>query len=590
MKNIKYKTSKILRVLCICILGLSFAACEDFLDRPPFDKFDNEEFWQSEAQARAFMYAVYPTIFPGYGTGTTEPSTFFGETSNDDYMSAVAQTELGPLTIPTSDGSWNFDNVRKANYIIENVDRLNTDEISINHWRGIGRFFRAVFYSNLVFTYGDVPYMDHVPVAGGSQEDMDYLYKDRDPRTFVVGKIMEDFQYAMNNCRANDGNLQINKYVVAAMASRLMLREGTFLKYHGIDAETAAKCLEMAKKASELVMSGSYKLSDNYNGLFSSDDLAGNTEVIMYRKYLDGILAHSMWTITSTSPIQGASKSLAESFLKKDGFPIYYNNEYWVAPTANDFFADRDPRLNLSFRPQYFVRGENSGYFAYSVSGYSCQKYVDDSKITSTTSTLFNRGMNITDAPCLRLGEVLLNYAEICYELESITGDDVFNQGVLDATINKLRDRMGVEMPHLQIVGDEPAIDGVVYDDPKRVQIDPSVPSLLWEIRRERRVELNMEGFRRNDLKRWKKLDYMMNAVNPDIRYGAYIRLSDYPNKDASVVLETPDATEGYILGNTSTQRVVMPTGKNYINPVPTNQITLYKNHGYTLSQTKEWR
>jgi hypothetical protein len=573
-----------IKTMIFALCALAFVSCEDFLDRPPYDQFDNAEFWQSESQARAFMYAVYPVIFPGYGTGDTEPATFFGETSNDDYMSAVAQTELGPLTIPTSDGSWSFTNIRKANYIIENVDRLPLDEASINHWRGIGRFFRAVFYSNLVFTYGDVPYQDHVPVSGGSKEDMDYLYKDRDSRTFVAGKIMEDFQYAMDNVRPNDGSLQINKYVVAAMASRLMLREGTFLKYHDIDQAKATECLEMAKKASELVMSDKYKISDNYNGLFSSDDLAGNPEVIIYRKYVEGILAHSMWTITSTYSVQGASKSLAESFLKKDGFPIYYNNEYWVAPTSNDFFTDRDPRLNMSFRPKYYVRGENPGNFAYAISGYSCQKYTDDSRIASTASTTFNRGKNITDAPCLRLGEVLLNYAEACYEL------DTLDQSILDKTINALRDRKGVEMPHLQIVGGEPAINGVVYDDPKRLQIDPSVPSLLWEIRRERRVELNLEGFRRNDLKRWKKLDYMMNAVNPDIRYGAYIRLSDYPNKDASIVLEDPAATEGYILGNTGAQRVVMPTEKNYVNPVPTNQITLYKNHGYTLSQTAVWR
>jgi hypothetical protein len=591
MKNIKYMTVRIAFVLYCCTLGFTFVSCEDFLDRPPLDQFDDTEFWQNEAQARAFMYKVYPDIFSGYGTGgSIAPTTFYYEAGNDDYMSRGEQGELfgspGNDAIPTSSDRWSFTNVRKANYIIENVDRLPLDEVSINHWRGVGRFFRAVFYSNLVFAFGDVPYMDHVPVISDKKEDMDYLYKDRDPRTLVVDKIMEDFRYAMDNCRTNDGSLQINKYVAAAMASRLLLREGTFLKYHGIDETKANECLQLAKQASELVMTNtSYRLSDNYKTLFASDDLGSNTEVIMYRKYVVGILEHNMQTATTTWSITGTSKSLAESFSTADGFPVYWNNSFWVAPTAADFFANRDPRLSLVLRPRYYLQDEKDlGFVGYSFSGFSCHKYIDDSKY-DLTNTAYGGGKNITDAPCLRLGEILLNYAEICYEL------DTLDQSILDKTINALRDRKGVEMPHLQIIGGKPAINGQNYDDPKRLLLNPEgdISELLWEIRRERRVELAHEGFRLNDLKRWKKLDYMMNSVNPDIRYGAYIILSNYPDRNATYILEDPEATEGYILGNNLGQRKNMPTEKNYINPVPTNEINMYKSHGYKLSQTKEW-
>ena len=139
----------------------------------------------------------------------------------------------------------------------------------------------------------------------------------------------------------------------------------------------------------------------------------------------------------------------------------------------------------------------------------------------------------------------------------------------------------------------KPCINGVAFDDPKRLQIEQNADGgitspLLWEIRRERRVELCLEGFRLNDLKRWHKLDYLWNGCNPDIRYGAYIRLSDYPTKAAEVVLEDPNATEGYILRNTLNQRN-RPIKRNYINPIPSGQITLYKTKGYTLSQNTEW-
>lgn len=581
--KVKYK------YIVICVLGLIFASCEEFLDRPPYDNFTDDEFWMTETQTRSYMYSFYTSVFSGYGSGISHGPFLMGQTLNDDFASDISQKDLTPLEVPVSDGGWDFSLIRKANYVIENIERLDADAATINHWTGIARFFRAVYYSNMVFRYGDVPYMDHVPIISDKKEDLDYLYKDRDPRAFVVDKILEDFQFAMDNVRINDGALQINKYVVAGMASRMMLREGTFLKYHNIDLAKAEKCLLFAKNAALLAMSGPYSISDSYNALFASDDLAGNAEILMYRKYLDGVLAHSTLAYSYQDPQGGASKSLAESFSKSNGFPIYYNDEFWTAPTDSAFFADRDPRLSLCIRPKYYLKGGDNSPFAYTLSGYSWCKFMDDSKAGQKDPT-FARERNVTDAPCLRLGEVLLNYVEAAYELHLINDSHPFGQEDLDKSINLLRARSGIDMPALQFVGGKPAVDGEVYDDPKRSEINPEgdVDPMLWEIRRERRVELCFEGFRLNDLKRWKKLDYLWNGINPDIRYGAYIRLDDYPDLDASVVLEDDALTEGYILRNTERQRN-RPIPRNYINPVPSGQIQLYKSHGYTLTQTKEW-
>ena len=206
-------------------------------------------------------------------------------------------------------------------------------------------------------------------------------------------------------------------------------------------------------------------------------------------------------------------------------------------------------------------------------------KFMSDAD-TASTDLKFRNANNVTDAPCLRYAEVLLNYAEACYELGTLTQAD------LDKSINLLRARNGIGMPPLQTLGGQPGVNGVAYDDPMR---DPDVPSLLWEIRRERRVEMSFEGLRYNDLKRWKKLEYMCNDYNIDIKYGAYIVYADYPKANKTeVVLENPDASEGYILCNTGTARQA-PKDYNYVRPVPKDQITLYENHGYKLHQTKEW-
>jgi len=134
-------------------------------------------------------------------------------------------------------------------------------------------------------------------------------------------------------------------------------------------------------------------------------------------------------------------------------------------------------------------------------------------------------------------------------------------------------------------VGGLPAVAGVVYDDPDR---DPSVPSLIWEIRRERRVELIMEGFRYNDVRRWKKLEYVDQVINKDANRGAYIKRSDYP-KSTGVMIEN-NAAEGYIqpVQNVASFRIFY-NPRVYLAPIGPDQIRLYKDNGVDLKQNPGW-
>lgn len=575
--------------IVLAFLPLMWAGCS-LLDQPPYDDFTDEEFWQSEAQARSFMYGFYPSVFSGYGVNFSHGPFLMGQTLNDDFASDVDQQDMQPVVVPVSDGNWSFSNVRRANYVIENAKRLPLSDKDIAHWEGVARFFRACYYSNLVFLFGDVPWYDKVPVVSDKKEDMDYLFKDRDPRTFVDERIMEDFQFAMDNVRENDGQLQVNKYVVAGMASRMMLREGTYLKYHEIDADEAAKCLQFAFDAADKVIgSGKYSIAPSYKSLFVSDDLAGNPEVLMYRHYVDGVLAHSTLTYSFTEAQAGLSKSLAEAFVNADGKPVYVADEFWTPRTVEQFFANRDPRLAQVIRPKYCIKGTDCSPFAYALSGLSWNKFMDDSRADKPEPT-WSGSKNVTDAPCLRYAEVLLNYAEAAYELQ-LLGKRTFGQADLDRSINVIRARADVNLPPLKISGDKPEVNGVVFDDPMRIQIEQNADGgitspILWEIRRERRVELCLEGFRLNDLKRWRKLDYIWNTCNPDIRYGAYIVLSDYSGKADEIVID--GESEGYILRNTMGARN-RPIKRNYISPVPSGQISLYESKGYKLTQNKEW-
>ena len=555
----------------------SLTSCDDYLDCAPYDSIDDTEYWQNETHIHTYSYGFYASFFNGYGTTKLIGGSSFGngDTFNDD-IAWRTQGEFTPIRVPDSDSGWDFGLVRKANYMLEKTQTVpGLDETAMNHWIGVARFFRGVAYANLVFAYGDVPWYSR---RIGTDEK-DELYKDRDPRTTVVDSIMSDFKFALENVRTDDGDLTINRYVVAAMVSRLMLREGTFLKYHNINATSADKAIAMARDAALVVMnSNKFSISEDYNALFSSDDLAGNSEIIFYRKYLDGVLTHCVLTYNNAEAQTGANKALLDSYLMDNGLPTGLSTT-WNGKTASGFFSKRDPRLTSTFRSKYYLRGEDCTPFNYSTSGYSMRKFMDDSQVSS--SDLKFRGQNNeTDCPLLRYAEVLLNYAEARYELDELTQED------LDKSINVIRARKGVDMPKLEMVGNEPAVDGTVYDDPKR---DPEVASLLWEIRRERRVEMSFEGLRYSDLKRWKKLEYMYNGANPDIKYGAWISYTEYPKANKTELPIEGGATEGYILCNTGTERQA-PQDKNYVKPVPKDQIQLYKDNGYTLSQTKEWQ
>ena len=195
-------------------------------------------------------------------------------------------------------GPWNFAYIRKWNLLMDRLAMMKengrlTDE-QYNHWNGVARFFRGWEYSRFVQSFGDVPYYDHV-VATNAEADM---YKDRDPRSLVMDACLEDFNYALDNVRTNDGTDYVNKFVVGTIASRCMLFEGTWYVYHKTDEAMktvsdidghAKKYLEAAQKFAAYVMdNGNFSFNTPSHELFGHlyTTLTGTAkEVILYRTY-----------------------------------------------------------------------------------------------------------------------------------------------------------------------------------------------------------------------------------------------------------------------------------------------------------------
>jgi hypothetical protein len=559
-----------IKILSFFLAVTVLVGCKkDFLERLPQDVLTDDTYWSNENNVRTFAYGFYPAYFVGYGSGYAWGKYFSGQSLNDNF--APSQPDQFTKNVPASGGGWSFSWVRKANIFINRIQTVPMSEEAINHWTGVARFFRALEYFDLVRSFGDVPWYGHE-----MNETSEELYKPRDPRTLVMDSVLADFQFAAANVRASDGvkGLTVNKYVVLAFMSRVFLYEGTWEKYHNTPSSNATKYLQAAKDAADsVIQSGKYSVAPDYRKMFNSLSLAGNPEVMLYREYDEGLLTHSLNSYVNLEPQTGTSKDAIESYLSKDGLPISISPLYAGDKTIGDVFTDRDPRLYGTIVPQLRLNGEVPNY---STSGYSVLKFLNDE---IADQPIGSSSLNPTDAPIIRYGEVLINYAEAAAELGTLTQED------LDKSINKLRDRADVQMPHLEIIGGLPAVNGVVYDDPER---DPDVPPMIWEIRRERRIELMMEGFRLDDLKRWKKLQYTDTEGNPDINRGAWIVKEEHP-KMKDVKIEN-DAPAGYIIPAwkpESQRQFVDP--KVYLDPIPLDQIKLYADHGVELTQNPGW-
>lgn len=566
-----------LKIIALALGLFALSSCEDFLEKPPLDSLTDETYWTSENNVRSYSWGFYTNYFSGYGSSFTWGKFFSSQTLNDDF--APSTPSQFRRTVPTAaTGSyWSFAYVRKANIYLDRIETVPMSDEAILHWSGVARFFRALEYSELVKQFGDVPYYDEEL----SETDEEILYKPRDSREFVMDRVLEDFEFAMENVRIDDGNdgLTVNRAVVLSFMSRVFLYEGTWQKYQNNNTEKAKIYLQASKDAAlELMTTGGYSLGD-YREVFTSLNLTGNPEVILFRHYEPGILTHALNSYNNLEPQTGVSKDAVEAYLLSDGLPIGLSPLYQGDKNIDEVMANRDPRIyGTLVSDELRLNGIAPNY---STTGFATHKFLNEviKNLPEGSSNL-----NYTDSPVMRFGEVLINYAEAAVELGTVGGAPL-TQSDLDISINVLRDRPGVMLPHLEVAGESAAVNGMVYDDPNR---DPEVSSIIWEIRRERRIELMMEGFRTDDLKRWKKFEYTDTEQNSNINRGAWIDREDYPNLQSSVTLT--EGEQGYIIPSTAavSQRL-FEDPKVYLDPVPLNQITLYQEKGVTLTQNPGW-
>lgn len=587
---------KIYTVLAI-ITSFIFNGCSnDFLDKNPLDQQTEATAFKTNENFKTYAWGLYE-YFDGFpNDGGYLPENISSEYNTDNMIYAKSGEESAYAyqlkKLPATSSSWSFTYIRRVNIMLQNIDGSSMNDIDKNHWRSVGYFFRALRYFDLLATYGDVPWIDRVL----KDTDIEDLYCERTERNVVAKHILEDLQWAEEHIKENGtGTNTINVHVVRALLSRFGLFEGTWRKYHGLD--DSKTYLDACVNASEKLIKAFPSIMNNYDDLYNSENLVGKAGVILAKQYETDLVTHSITrVIRSSAWYVDLTKDAIDSYLCSDGRPVSTSAVYEGDKDANAQFRHRDRRLYYTVIPPYKVKlngpagtsfewehtgvekdrefidymstigGSSSGkslpvsnFVGYQVSGFPhFRNYPNGQGFVVTNLGFYfwkyynrhvdNMALRSSTVDYLLFGieEVMLNYAEAKFEL----GD--FSQAVADETINKLRLR--ADIPSMKVSEIDNSFD---------LNRDQSVNPILWEIRRERRIELMGDGFRFRDLKRWKKGEYVDKQP-----LGMWVNNSNYGNK-----LKILDgAKEGYaILFN-------KPSGwleKYYLEPIPTQEIAL---------------
>ena len=609
---------KKISIIFTLLAALLMTSCSDLLDRPQLNSPVDETFWTSESNLRLFANEFYPQFFVGYNTGwTLDYSHFKGYPFSDDMVQRGKQM-LFDNQVPATLGSgnnttsppawrtiwagptWYFGWIRKANLMTERIESRMKDVLSVeayNHWMAVARFFKALDYCRLVSVFGDVPYFEtDFPIT-----DKDVMYKDRTSRNEVMDNVYNEFKFVLQNIRASDGAQRLNYDVAAGFISRWMLFEGTWQKYHNNDDARAKKFLDFSIEASEILMnSGKYSIATDMHTLFGSENLAGNRECILYRHYDNTqSVMHCVASYNTDyeAQEQSANLDLVKAFLCTDG-EVWQNSTVADADQFNldNLIKTRDPRFEASFLNRLNDKAAALLFTA---------KFVDriGPTLTAPLPAKYTSNTNTNDAPVIRYGEILLNWIEAKAVLAS-SGGTAVTQADIDKSINALRARpLDAIAESRGVVKTAPMNLNALPNDPAR---DTDVSPLMWEIRRERRIELYAEPARLLDIKRWKKINYMRGSENPDILKGLWV---DIPNEFSALVAETKigitrvekaDGTivtfdgsnaadmVGFYIPETVADRDAF-TDRVYLSPVGINQVNLYQENGYTLTQTTGW-
>ncbi|MBA7524634.1 SusD-like protein P2 [subsurface metagenome] len=548
MKKIIYS------LLSICVLFST--SCEKSLDLSPKDQVSDDSFWKS---SKDFQLAANNFYF-----SLMTLSQFIDINSDIAYGLGPDAVSNGSFLATEESSVWNnaYEMIRAVNYLLERAEESTLgDEIA--GWVAEARFFRAYNYWKLVKMFGGVPLVDKVLDVNSPELDAP-----KASQSAVFDFILSDLESAAQKLpkQSELGSGEIGRVTQGAaltLKARVALYEGTWTKYHG--GSNTDERLDAAIDATErIISSGVYGLftgmgDDSYKYLFILEGDDSHEAILGYRYFIDRQVHN--WTRWLWFNRMTPSKKLTDLYLCTDGLPKDQSPLFQGYDNYDSEFQNRDPRMAMTivipgttthregdvWEPTYpgFL-GSNATH-----TGYMIRKFLGE----TVDAAQFNSQY---DPKEFRYGEVLLILAEALFEKNGSISD-----ADLDRTINLLRDR--VNMPHLS-----------------NSHVSSNGLDMLAEIRRERTVELALEGFRRDDLRRWKTAETELPEAIKGVKFVGTQYETEYPDIISGVNIQVDE--NGFMIAEPASGRQFV-SAKHYLFPIPLKQIQFSAN----LEQNPSW-
>ncbi|SEW52590.1 RagB/SusD family nutrient uptake outer membrane protein [Chitinophaga arvensicola] len=474
--------------IIIGVLVISASCKKNFLDRYPQDAISPELFFKSEEDLAVYVNGLL---------SLTDVGEYLGDQQSDNVATTAAveikNIMIGNPSSQTLTGGWDWGRLRDINYLLDNYNKANVTQEIKDHYAGLARYYRAKFYFDKIIRYSDVPWYSRALKPGDAD-----LFKGRDSRVMVVDSMMADLSFASTHIREKVPTGTPGLWAAKLLYARIALFEGTFRKYHPeLKLEgTANRFLDSARiQAADIMQSGKFSIyntgkpDQDYATLFASLDLLQNKEVILADPYdmVKGSNSNINGNVFGDYE-QSPSRDLVQTYLMKDGTRFTSIAGYDKLPFVAEF-QNRDPRMRQTLAGPGFIRaGETRPYIQRlnkNFTGYH--------QLKGYYNTTDNNIAGSMDFPVYRYAEALLTYAEAKAELNSLTQTD------LDQSVNLLRTRAGMPALNLAVSNADPdPLLAAAFKD-----VTGGMKGVLLEIRRERRIEFALEGYRFNDLMRW---------------------------------------------------------------------------------------
>lgn len=553
-------------------LAAMATSCTDFLEQEPPTSLTPEGFFSSESKVEAAANKFYQDVLPNHAQWSY--GLYGDDVQTDNQANWYPDNKFGTGLWKTGNGNdnWNWNNIRNINYQLNSIldayeaKQINGSDANIRQYIGEIYFMRAWCYFDMLKKWGDLPI---VTEALPDEESALVAASTRRPRNEVARFIVNNLDTAITYM--SDGfskrHTRISPDVARLFKSRVALYEGSWLTnfagtpfvplgegwpgakkdYNsgyqyptGSISQEAAYFFKVAADAAEAVAekykgqlatnTGSIPQKEGdpenpYFNIWGTIDASGTPEVLLWREYSKSLgvvhcvevgLQHGDYGV-------GVTRSLVESYLMKDGKPIYASDYTYDDGTVNKVAENRDPRIsiflkqpgqknvfkNMSAAEDHFVENEpladitgKNSEVNYST-GYAIRKGGTFDKSQTGNGNCANAAI------IFRATEALLNYMEAQYMLSnSITSGKILEYWRLvrehaGFTGSAIDPQTTIEATDMS----KETLDWGAYTAGKLL-----TDKVLYNIRRERRCEFLAEGLRQMDLQRWRSYDQLMTT------------------------------------------------------------------------------